>query len=67
MCRLAFAHLNCEISDIELERSGKSYTVYTLRELKKIYPDDELFFIIGSEFFINYTINYNKRVKEAKV
>lgn len=49
MCRLAFAHLNCEVSDIELGRSGKSYTVDTLRELKKIYPDDELFFIIGSD------------------
>ena len=49
MCRLAFAELNCEVSDIELKRSGKSYTVDTLRELKKRFPDDELFFIIGSD------------------
>ena len=49
MCRLAFAKLNCEVSDIELERSGKSYTVDTLRELKKRFPDDDLFFIIGSD------------------
>ena len=26
-----------------------------------------IFFIIGSEFFINYTINYTKRSKEANV
>lgn len=49
MCRLAFGKLNCEISDIEMKRSGKSYTVDTLRELKKRFPDDELFFIIGSD------------------
>ena len=49
MCRLAFAELNCEVSDIELKRSGKSYTVDTLRELKKRFHDDELFFIIGSD------------------
>lgn len=49
MCRLAFGAMNCEISDIELKRSGKSYTVETLRELKKRFPDDELFFIIGSD------------------
>lgn len=49
MCRRAFANLNCEVSDIELKRSGKSYTVDTLRELKKRFPDDELFFIIGSD------------------
>ena len=54
MCRLAFANLNCEISDIELKRSGKSYTVDTLRELKKRFPDDELFFIIGSDMLESF-------------
>ena len=50
MCRLAFGKdPRCEISAIELERSGKSYTVDTLNEIKKIYPDDELYFIIGSD------------------
>lgn len=37
------------LSDTEIKRDGKSYTIDTLRELKKIYPDDELFFIIGSD------------------
>ena len=50
MCRLAFGKdPRCEVSSIELERSGKSYTVDTLNEIKKIYPDDELYFIIGSD------------------
>ena len=49
MCRLAFRDINCEVSPIELERGSKSYTVDTLRELKKLYPDDEFYFIIGSD------------------
>jgi len=50
MCRLAFAgDPRVEISDLELKREGKSYTVDTLRELKAFYPDDELYFIFGSD------------------
>lgn len=49
MCRLAFEDELFEVSSIELERGSKSYTVETLRELKKLYPDDELYFIIGSD------------------
>jgi len=39
-----------EVSDIEVKREGFTYTVDTLRELKRIYPADvEFFFIIGSD------------------
>lgn len=38
-----------EASTMELDRHGKSYTYDTLNELKKIYPDDELYFIIGGD------------------
>lgn len=41
------------VSDIEIKRDGRSYTIDTIRELKKEYPDDELFFIIGSDL-LNY-------------
>ncbi|MCM8770924.1 MAG: nicotinate-nucleotide adenylyltransferase [Candidatus Omnitrophica bacterium] len=37
------------VSDIEIKRGGKSYTVDTLKELHKIYPKDELYFITGSD------------------
>lgn len=37
------------VSDIEIERNGRSYTIDTLREFKKIYPHDELYFITGSD------------------
>jgi nicotinate-nucleotide adenylyltransferase len=36
-----------EISDVELKRTGPSYTVDTLRELKAMHPADQLFLLIG--------------------
>lgn len=56
MCRLAFSEdERFEISSIELDRGDKSYTVETLRELKKIYSDAELYFIIGSDMLETFT------------
>ena len=56
MCNLAFgSDPKVTVSPIEIERSGKSYTVDTLRELKKLYPDDELFFIFGSDMLETFT------------
>jgi nicotinate-nucleotide adenylyltransferase len=37
------------LSDIEVEREGVSYAVDTMRELKYMYPDSDLSFIIGSD------------------
>ena len=37
------------VSGIEIKRDGRSYTIDTLKEFKKIYPGDELYFIIGSD------------------
>ena len=36
-----------EISDIETTRINLSYTVDTIRELKKIYKEEKLYFLIG--------------------
>ncbi|NVN98190.1 MAG: nicotinate (nicotinamide) nucleotide adenylyltransferase [Geobacteraceae bacterium] len=41
------------VSDIEQQRGGRSYTVDTLFELKNLYPDDQLYFIIGSDSFLD--------------
>ena len=38
-----------EVSRIELDRSGRSFTKDTLQELLETYPDTELFYIIGSD------------------
>jgi len=37
--------------DIEIKRESPSYTITTLEELKKIYCNDDLFLIIGSDSF----------------
>ncbi len=38
------------VSRIEIERKGKSYTIDTVRQLKKIYGNDsQLFFITGAD------------------
>lgn len=38
-----------KVSDIEIKRKGTSYTVDTLRIIKKQYPQAQLFFICGSD------------------
>lgn len=53
MCRLAFGSL-AEVSDVEIERGGRSYTVETLEELKKIYKDDDLYFLVGSDMLLSF-------------
>ena len=37
------------ISAIELKREGKSYTIDTLSQIKKLYKDSGLFFLLGSD------------------
>lgn len=55
MCRIAFGgDPKTEVSSMELERKGRSYTVDTLRELKAAYPDSELFFIVGSDMLDSF-------------
>lgn len=38
-----------EVSDIEIERGGSSYTYETLLDLHKLYPNDALYYIIGAD------------------
>ncbi|MBR1622678.1 MAG: nicotinate (nicotinamide) nucleotide adenylyltransferase, partial [Pseudobutyrivibrio sp.] len=42
------------IDDRELYRAGKSYSYITFTELKKEHPNDELFFIMGSDSLLNF-------------
>lgn len=54
MCRLAVKELEgFEVSDVEIMRKGKSYTYQTLTFLKEVYPDDELYFIMGADMFLS--------------
>ena len=38
-----------EISELELERGGVSYTIDSVRHFRELYPDDRLFWIIGGD------------------
>lgn len=56
MTRLAADRLGLkipvEVLTLELDREGKSYTSDTLRELKKQYPRDELWLLMGTDMFL---------------
>ncbi len=52
MCMLAFP--DALISNVELARGGKSYTIDTLTEIRAQYPSDELFFIVGSDMLLSF-------------
>ena len=48
MVRLAIeGHVSHELCLLEIERSGPSYSVETLAELRRVEPDCELFFLLG--------------------
>lgn len=40
------------VSDIELRRGGKSYSLDTVRELKRLHPEADLAFILGLDAFL---------------
>lgn len=53
MAQLAFSDIdNVEVLDIEINRTGPSYTADTLREIRDIYPDAALFLIVGADMFL---------------
>ncbi len=43
-----------EVTDMELNREGPSYTYQTLEVLRKHYPQDELFLLIGTDMFLSF-------------
>ena len=54
MCRLAFADVpEVEVSDIEIQRPGRSYTVDTIRALHQMYPEDRLILLMGTDMLLS--------------
>lgn len=52
MVQLALdGHEDFSVSSIDITRSGPTYTIDTLRDLRKHYPQSELFFIMGDDAF----------------
>ena len=55
MCRLAAEPYPwLEVSDYELTKPGKSYTVETLRYLHSRFPEDALFLLTGSDMLLSF-------------
>lgn len=77
MCRRAFEPLNgsgncdckVEISDIEREMGGVSYTINTLRELSMRLPDDRFYLLMGSDMLFSFRewYRYESVLKESTV
>ena len=55
MAALACAELGpvAQALDIELHRTGPSYTVDTLRQLRMEHPEDELWLLMGTDMFLS--------------
>jgi len=55
MLRLAAAdEPNMEVSDLELKREGVSYTYQTVEQLKEMYPQAQLYLLMGTDMFTSF-------------
>lgn len=70
MCRLACEeYAGFEVSDYEISKPGKSYTVCTVRHFKELYPDDELYLLVGSDMLLSFDtwFEYREILEKATV
>ena len=57
MCTLAFSEdAMITVSDYEIEKGGASYTYLTVRHFKELYPQAELFFLVGTDMLRNFPL-----------
>ena len=58
-----------EVSDFELKNGGTSYTYITIEHFKNLYPDAELYFLMGGDMLKDFkTWKYPERILEkAKI
>lgn len=55
MCGIAFGKLEgFEVSDIEIKREDEGYMADTIAQIREIYPDDELFLLIGGDMLLYF-------------
>lgn len=54
LCLAAREIPNAEVSDIELNREGPSYTYLTVLQLHDMYPNAELIFLLGTDMFCSF-------------
>ena len=58
-----------EISDIERKMGGVSYTINTIRELARQFPDGQFYLLIGGDMLFSFKewYKYESILKESKV
>lgn len=55
MCRIAFRGVEkASVSDYEMARGGTSYTYLTCRHFRAMYPDAEIFWIVGADMLRDF-------------
>ena len=77
MCRRAFMPLDgtgkcgckVEVSDIEREMGGVSYTINTIRELGNRHPDERFYLLVGGDMLFSFRewFKYESILKESTV
>ena len=70
MVKLAFSgDRRFEIEDCEIKRGGTSYTIDTIRELKRKYPNDQFYLIVGSDLANDFSSwkDYQELKKLVKI
>lgn len=70
MCNLVANRFdNVEVSDIEINREGKSYTIDTVAAIKKVYPKHELAITIGADMLTTFHFwkDYKRLLKEVSI
>lgn len=70
MCKIASENFsNVTVSDIEIKRGGKSYTVDTLKTLKEQLKDRDLALVIGGDMLVSFKkwYKYSEILKMAQL
>ena len=54
LCAMVFPEPFFVLSDMELRREGKSYTIDTLLQLRREYPNDDFFLLVGADMLLYF-------------
>lgn len=68
MCAIACSEFDkAQLCLVEFEREGKSYTIDTIKSLKKKYPDDKFYITIGGDMLstLDTWYNWEQLIKQA--
>lgn len=55
MCKLAFeGREGFTVSDIEIQRADEGYMSDTIDQIREMYPDDELYLLLGGDMLLDF-------------